>query len=324
MDTAIVATNTSTAAQVYTTREAAAQVVDAFIAQQPGKDSTRYTYRRSLNQFIAWIYNTGRNLQTLGKADIVAYLAYMLPADEDDTTGKSALTASSYLTAVKLFYKWAADNLAYPNIAAGVPLPRRAKKFRKEALTAEEAHALLEEVEATASTRDTAIVNLLLRNGLRTIEVTRANVEDLQTKAGRTILLLKGKGHNERDDFAIISPKCKAALAAYLATRPAAKGKEPLFTCTSHNNQDGRLTTRTISGLVKQHLRAIGIDDRAYTAHSLRHTCACSLLDATGDLERVRETLRHSSANTTRIYTYHTEERRRLAAAPELCLDNVF
>lgn len=323
METAV-QTITPNTPQVYTTRQQADQVIDAFIAQQPGKASTRYTYRRSLNQYFNWVYTTGRNLQTLTKADIVAYLAYMLPADEDDTNAKSALTASSYLTAVKLFYKWAADNLAYPNIAAGVPLPRRAKKFRKEALTNQEAQALLTEVEATASTRDNAIINLLLRNGLRTIEVARANVEDLQTKAGRTILLLKGKGHNDKDDFAIISPKCKAALGAYLATRPAAKGREPLFTCASHNNQDGRLTTRTISGLVKAHLRAIGIDDRAYTAHSLRHTCACSLLDATGDLQQVRATLRHQNENTTRIYTYHTEERRRLAAAPELCLDNIF
>ena len=320
---ALQTTSNPGAVQLYKTREDALQIVDAFIAQQPGKDSTRYTYRRSLNQFIAWVYDTGRNLDKLTKADVVAYLAYLLP-DEVDAAHKSALTASSYFTAVKLFYKWAADNLAYPNIAAGVPLPRRAKVFRKEALTPEEAHALLDEVEATATTRDTAIVNLLLRNGLRTIEVTRANVEDLQTKAGRTILYVQGKGHNEKDTPVVISPKCKAALTAYLDTRPTAKGHEPLFTCTSHNNQDGRLTTRTISGLVKQHLRAIGIDDRAYTAHSLRHTCACSLLDATGDLEAVRGVLRHSSVNTTRIYTYHIEERRRLAEAPELCLDNVF
>ena len=323
MDAALQNTATGTL-QVYATRQDVDQVVEAFINQQPGKDSTRYTYRRSLNQFFNWVYSTGRNLQTLCKADIVAYLAYMLPADEDATNAKSALTASSYLTAVKLFYKWAADNLAYPNIAANVPLPRRAKKFRKEALTNEEAASLLGEAGSTASTRDYAIITLLLRNGLRTIEVARANVEDLQTKAGRTILLLKGKGHNEKDDFTIISPKCKAALTAYLETRPGAKGREPLFTCTSNNNQGGRLTTRTISGLVKAHLRAIGIDNRAYTAHSLRHTCACSLLDATGDLDQVRATLRHTSENTTRIYTYHTEERRRLAVAPELSLDNVF
>lgn len=325
MENTALQTSTPGAVLVYKTQEEAKQIVDAFIEQYPSRPSSRYTYRHNLYQFVAWVYNTGRNLDTLTKADIVAYVDYMLPADEDDTNAKSALTASSYLTAVKLFYKWAAESLAYPNIAGSVKLPRRVKKFRKEALTAKEAQALLAEVEATATTRDQAIVNLLMRNALRTIEVCRANVEDLQTKAGRTILLIKGKGHNEKDTPLIISPKCKEVLTAYLATRPAAKGKEPLFTGTSYNNPGGRLTTRTINGLVKQHLRAIGLDDPAYTAHSLRHTCACLLLDETnGDYAAVQGVLRHSSIDTTRIYTYHIEERRRLEAAPELLLDHVF
>ena len=84
------------------------------------------------------------------------------------------------------------------------------------------------------------------------------------------------------------------------------------------------MTTRTISHIAKQHLQGIGLDSRSYTAHSLRHTAACSLLEATNDIHAVQMTLRHANPATTQLYTYHIDERRRLKAAAELRLDSLF
>ena len=311
------------ALQARTTPEEYAALLEAWTAQISAKENSRRTYRRSLRQFFNWVQATGRDLKTMQKADILAYADYLLPEDED-AQDKSSLTAASYLTAVKLFYKFAADALAYPNIAAGVKLPKRGRRFQKEALEANEAAALVQEVAEHATPRDAAIVNLLVRNGLRTIEVCRANVGDIQTKAGRTILALRGKGRDDKNDFVILGDKCKAALTTYLATRPTAKSKDPLFTGTSYNNPGGRLTTRTITGIAKTHLKAIGLDSKQYTAHSLRHTMATLLLEATDDLNAVQEACRHRSIDTTKIYAYHREDRRRLEAAKETRLDNIF
>jgi len=55
--------------------------------------------------------------------------------------------------------------------------------------------------------RDSAIINLILRTGLRTIEVINANVGDIQEREGQKILLIKGKGHYEKDDFVILTEK---------------------------------------------------------------------------------------------------------------------
>lgn len=312
------------ALQARTTPEDYAALLEAWTAQISASPNSRRTYRRSLRQYFNWLQDTGRDLKTLTKADILAYADHLLPEDEDDPQAKSSLTAASYLTAVKLFYKFAADALAYPNIAAGVKLPKRGRRFQKEALTGEQAATLVLEVAEHATPRDAAIVNLLVRNGLRTIEVCRANVGDLQTKAGRNVLYLKGKGRTDKDDFVILGDKCKAALTAYLATRPAAKSKDPLFIGTSYNNPGGRLTTRTITGIAKTHLKAIGLDSKQYTAHSLRHTMATLLLEATDDLNAVQEACRHRSSDTTKIYAYHREDRRRLEAAKETRLDNIF
>lgn len=313
------------ALQARTTPEEYATLLAAYVNQIPVKPDSRRTYGRSLKQYFNWLQATGRDLKALTKADVLAYADYLLPEDEDDPQAKSALTAASYLTAVKLFYKFAADALAYPNIAAGVKLPRRGRRFQKEALTEEQAAALIKEVEANATPRDAAIVNLLVRNGLRTIEVCTANVGDLQTKAGRNVLFVKGKGRNDKADFVILGDKCKAAITSYLATRGHnLNAREPLFTGSSYNNPGGRLTTRTINGIAKKYLKAIGLDDKAYTAHSLRHTMATLLLEATDDLEAVQEACRHRSSDTTKIYAYHREDRRRLAAAKEVILDNIF
>ena len=57
------------------------------------------------------------------------------------------------------------------------------------------------------SLRDFAIVNLILRTGLRTIEVVRADVGDITFKGNRRILRVWGKGHDTKDDFVVLTDK---------------------------------------------------------------------------------------------------------------------
>jgi len=80
------------------------------------------------------------------------------------------------------------------------------------------------------------------------------------------------------------------------------KGNQPLFASTSNNNHNGRVTTRTISGIVKERLRAAGFDSDRLTAHSLRHTAANLNLRNGGTLEETQQLLRHTNITTTMIY----------------------
>ena len=77
------------------------------------------------------------------------------------------------------------------------------------------------------SLRDFAIVNLLLRTGLRTIEAVRADVGDITFKANRRILRVWGKGHDTKDDFVVLTDKTYLPIKNYLATRKGAKANEP-------------------------------------------------------------------------------------------------
>lgn len=170
----------------------------------------------------------------------------------------------------------------------------------------------------------------MLRTGLRTIEITRAKIGDICFIGEKRVLKVWGKGRSESEkgrdyNFVVLTDKSYLPIKNYLeASRKGAKSGDPLFASTSHRNQGQQLTTRTVSGLCKDGLKAIGLDGREYTAHSLRHTTACSLLEHGRSLIEVQHVLRHSSPNTTQIYTKMKERELRLREAPEAALDMAF
>ena len=65
--------------------------------------------------------------------------------------------------------------------------------------------------------------------------------------------------------------------------------------------------TRTVSGIAKSAMRAIGLDDRRHTAHSLRHTAVTYALLGGAKVEEAQEMARHANINTTLIYSHHVD-----------------
>lgn len=308
----------ATLSQVKTWRDAVAY----FISHLDKKQTTRDLYARTLKLFFEWVDSKQRNLSELTGADILEY------KDELLARGLSSLSVGSYLTSLRKFYTWAESEKICANIAKGIATPSRKQEFKKLHLSEEKSGELLEYFHSV-SLRDFAIVNLILRTGLRTIEVVRANVEDITFKTvgneTRRVLKVWSKGHDTKDDFVVLTDKAYKPIKDYLATRKGAKGGEPLFTSGSHRNSGGRLTTRTISGLCKKGLQAIGLDGREYTAHSLRHTTAVAILKKCDlNITPAQYVLRHASPATTQIYVESIKEEERLKHAPESLLDNLF
>ncbi len=297
-------------------------LVARFIAEQDTAESSRALYTRTLTQFFRWMERTEKISsfmeQRLDRTDILCYKDTLL-AD-----GLSSLTINSYLVVVRKFFSFLEAYKLYPNIAKGIKTLKKEKGFKKAHLSDSDSSALLNYEQQEQSLRDFAIVNLILRTGLRTIEVVRADIGDITYKGGRRVLLVWGKGHTEKDNFVVLTDKAYTPLKEYLSTRKLAKAGDPLFISDSRRNRGGRLTTRTISGICKDALRGIGIDSHEYTAHSLRHTTACAILKHGGQLTDAQEVLRHASPVTTQIYTESIKEELRLERAPEMVLDSAF
>ena len=293
------------------------ELVDSFINSQDVKLSSKLLYRRTLKQYFKWVNTKGYLLSEIARPQLLEY------KDELLLSGMSSLTVGSYITSVRRFYEWTEANKYYPNVAKGIKTPKRKQQFKKQPLLPAQATALLSHTKST-NKRDYAIINLLLRTGLRTIEVIRASVEDIVFKGSQRVLLVKGKGRDEKDNFVVLTEKTYQPIADYLATRGRINGSEPLFASTSNNSKGERLTTRSISYIAKEGLKAIGLDEKAFTAHSLRHTTAVNILRGGGSLEQAQMTLRHSNPATTQIYTATLNEERRLQNSGEALIDGIF
>ena len=293
------------------------ELVDSFINSQDVKLSSKNLYRRTLKQYFTWIDKKGYLLSEIARPQLLEYKEDLL------ASGMSSLTVGSYITSVRRFYEWTEANKFYPNVAKGIKSPKRKQQFKKQPLLPAQATALLDQYQDKTS-RDYAIINLLLRTGLRTIEVVRANVEDITFKGSQRVLIVQGKGRDEKDNFVLLTDKAYKPIEAYLASRGKVISSDPLFTSTSNNSKGDKLTTRSISYIAKEGLKAIGLDERAFTAHSLRHTTAVNILRAGGSLEMAQFTLRHANPATTQIYTSTLNEERRLLNSGEALIDSLY
>lgn len=289
------------------------EVITEFLGSQDVRENSRKLYSRTISQFFKWINDNGINLNEVKRTDILNYKAALFEK------GLTSLTVGSYLTIVRKFFEWAETEKIYPNVAKGIKTPKRTQKFKKQHLTIDSCMQLLNHYK---SKRDYALVNLMMRTGLRTIEVSRLNVSDITFKSNQRVLMIHGKGHDEKDDFVVLTEKAYGPIREYLKTRNITSDA-PLFISQSNNNKGGRLTTMTISTIVKKGLRAIGLDGKEFTAHSLRHTTAVNILKAGGSLYGAQTTLRHTSPATTQIYTESIKEEQRLSNPAEALIDNM-
>lgn len=293
------------------------EIIKAFISAQDVRESSKSTYLRTLKQYFAWIERKGYDLSRIARPQIIEFKSELL------LTGLSSLTVGSYMSSVRRFYEWCESEKIYLNVAKGVKSPKRQNKFRRHGLTPEQSKNLLSYFQERSS-RDFAIINLLLRTGLRTIELIRAEVSDITFKSGQRILEVKGKGKDDKDAFVCLTDKTYQAICLYLQSRGRIKTGDPLFISYSNNSKGQRLTTKTISYTAKKGLRSIGLNGHEFTAHSLRHTTAETILRAGGTIQDAQGVLRHSSSGTTQIYIKSLTEEVRLINPAEKLIDTMF
>lgn len=263
----------------------------AYVDRSP---KTIQTYTRAIKQFASYLATNGITSPT--RADVIQY------RDELKASHKPA-TVAAYMAAVRLFFQWTSTESIYPNIADHIKGAKLDRDYKKDPLTPKQAARLLTSVdrESIQGLRDYAILALMITTGARTIEITRADINDLRTTT-HTVLFLQGKGEEDKNKYVKLSEPVEAAIRAYLAVRGPLKASAPLFASLAKRNHGGRLTTRSISRLVKSHMIAAGLSSDRWTAHSLRHTAAVTNINAGGTAEETQQLLRHRDITTT--YTY--------------------
>jgi site-specific recombinase XerD len=148
--------------------------------------------------------------------------------------------------------------------------------------------------------RDRAMLHLALAAGLRVSELVGLRLDEIEFDGRYVSLRVRGKGRKER---ALTLWKSVAnALRAWLAVRGDAATPE-LFL-----NAWGRAMTRSgFERLLDKQVAAAAqrcpsLHDKHISPHTLRHTCALNLLQATHDLRKVALWLGHANTQTTDVY----------------------
>lgn len=261
---------------------------------------TVQTYTGNIRQFLKWTHQN--KIQRPTRKDILVY------RDELRERYKPA-TVQGYITALRLFFQWTAQVGLYPNIADHVKGAKLDTSPKKDYLNASQIKHILAGIctQTAKGKRDYSIMILMITGGLRDIEVSRANIEDLQQLSGTTVLYLQGKGKDERTDYIKVVPEVEAAIRSYLQTRKKDHGKQPLFTSLSNNSRGLRLSPKSISTIVKERLVEAGYNSDRLTAHSLRHSAVTLSLLGGLPLEEVQQFARHKNISTTQIYAHNLE-----------------
>lgn len=300
-------------ASLATSHSVIEEIIERFLANTDIRIKSKMVYRKGLKNFLAWV--TEQGIGQINREHILAYKQHLLNTYKVNTV-------NNYLTAVRSIYSFLEAERISPNITGGVKGAKQARGFSRDALTLDQARKVLHDLKRinVEDKRDYAIINLLIRTGLRTIELERANIEDIRQEAGQALLYIQGKGRDDKDAFVILTGETLNPLQDYLRERGKTKPQDPLFSSHSDRNKGGRLTTRSLRRLVKQGLRRVGIDSERITTHSLRHTAVTLSLLGGATIQETQALARHSNINTTMIYAHNID---RIGKAPERKIDAI-
>lgn len=297
------------------------------LTQRSSSAATVATYHKRSRTFVAWL-EQGRppDLRRLDRACVEAYRSSL------DQKFANPRTKNGYLTAVRHFLAFLAKY--HPGLVNAADLVKGwscSRTHTRRHLPVEDAKRLLTALETDPRKsdiqrcRNVAMAYLMLKTGLRTIEVSRARIEHLQelVPGEKWRLWVHGKGRTAADESVQVLREVYERIQAYLALRPnPLQGSDPLFATTACYDRGGNivtsagrsLSTRAIHRIITEGLLLAGVKKPGIVVHSLRHSTPTFALLNDANPTRVQKMMRHQHYATTEIYV---EEVQRLLKGAE-------
>jgi site-specific recombinase XerD len=162
-------------------------------------------------------------------------------------------------------------------------------------MTAADVQLLLDSCDrrSDVGARDFAIMTLVARLGLRSIEVARLELRDVDWRAGE--LAVRGKAR--RLDRLPLPAEVGEALVAYLAWGRVAGAQRVFLTCRAPR---GPIRADLVGDAVERACVRAGLP--RVGPHRLRHALAAELLRQGAGLAAISQVLRHQDLATTALY----------------------
>jgi integrase/recombinase XerC/integrase/recombinase XerD len=269
--------------------------VQQFLQSLDSSDKTRSTYDYALRAFSRWFHNHKKPLST----DVIR--TYRDSLKQNST----ANTVAVYLVTLRQFFDFCVDQeIIIENPARGIKAIRKPRGHLRHDLSRAELRSIFGKVDQgnDLGLRDFAMINLMVRNGLRVVEIVRANIGDLEVVQGRTILRVRGKGRDANDEFVVLNELTRKVISEYLEHRDTQDKNAALFSSVGIRNNGGRLSTRTVNRRVSHYMESAGVKTDKVSPHSLRHSFVTLAIEGGASLVEVQAAARHRSLQTTMGY----------------------
>jgi len=221
----------------------------------------------------------------------------------------SARSIAHRLSVWRSFYRWlGVHGEVGANPVSGIRAPKQ-KKTLPKALSADDAHTLMEAPDAGTpeALRDHAMLELFYSSGLRLAELIDLDIGYAQLDGYKSSgwidldaaeVTVTGKGQRRRS--VPVGAKAIVALQAWLTVRTQMVRLDPHPLFVSARGK--RMSPGVVRLRIKQMALAAGIPANVHP-HVLRHSFATHVLQSSGDLRAVQEMLGHASITATQVYT---------------------
>lgn len=272
------------------------EIEDFVAVQHEGRwpsEATCRSGRWQVGRFVEHLEQQGIALNDVKPADVDRFFQHMAPR----------WSRTSLHTSAKMLRSWFAHcerrNWVKPGLAAAVLLPRI---YRQEGLplgpTWDEITRMLAETagDEPVHLRDQAILRLLSVYGLRSGEVRRLRLEDLDWQRER-IQIVRSK--TAREETLPLEPSVGNAIAHYLRhARPETPSRIVFLTVRAPYRP---LSAGGLYDVVRRHLPESTSSRKGHGPHGLRHACARHLVESGRSFKEVGDHLGHRSPEATRI-----------------------
>ena len=253
------------------------------------------SYGRDLGRLKEWADARGKEVESLTRADLRAWIADLSREGLSPASVSRAVSAARGLFRFLMLdghiKKHPAEDLSTPQLNAYLP------RFLSE----EEMERLLSAPDTSTDegVRDRAMLEVMYAAGLRVSELVGLKRTDVNLDAG--LVACHGKGSKERR--VPIGKSATHWLQQYANVRArSGKGTNPnLFL----NSLGAPLTRNFAWAMIKRYSAQAGLDH--VSPHTLRHSFATHLLQRGADSRSVQALLGHSDISTTQIYTHITD-----------------
>ena len=275
------------------------ELTDEFLNSVDRADSTIKHYRKVLGYWKRSTDFYQKTIEDITGSDLVQWIHKL------EEEKRAPATIDNYLATVRAFYKYL-ESKGVVNITKNIQRKTgKNRNYTRQSLTPEQLFQLLASLkdETLQDLRNGAMTKLMALTGLRCIEVSRTNNGDLKFAGDNWYLQLQRKGERDKGSRILLPDVVREAIQKYQERKGSADEYDSsLFVNAGPYKPGGRISPRFLSRVIKKQLIGIGLNNRSYCAHSLRHTAACLASTAGSEIEEISAMLGHKSIWQTLTY----------------------